>query len=150
MKLNVFAPVLLAASGLAFAQAPASAPEGDKAGKSVTHKYKVEVVSTDATAKTITVVRATGKPESKPTTGGTTPSGEKGAEVTLKVDESAAAALAGLRPGEKVTLTCRTAIGPEAGMAPGSTSAPGSTASKEGGSTRGLQQCDMVTKISKY
>jgi hypothetical protein len=133
MKYSVFAPVLLAASGLAFAQEPAM-PQGT--GKEVTTKHKVEVVSADITAKTITVVKATGKPESKPTTGGT----DKGtpAPVTLKVEDAAASSLSTVKTGDAVTITCRKSVGPAAGMP-----------EKENPGTRDLQHCEAVTSIMK-
>ncbi len=53
-----------------------------------THVVEAEVVSADATAKTVTVKT------------------EKG-EATMKVDAAAAAHLKTLKAGEKVKLTCR-------------------------------------------
>ena len=132
MKYSVFAPVLLAASGLAFAQAPPAS----EAAKDVTTKHKVEIVSADLTAKTLTVVKPTGKPESKPTTGGT----DKGtpAPVTLKVDDAAASSLSTVKTGDMVTITCRKSVGPSAGMP-----------EKENPGTRDLQHCEAITSIMK-
>jgi len=56
---------------------------------SKTHKLTAEVVSTDASAKTITVKNADGR------------------EMTARVEGKAAEALASFKAGDKVTLTCR-------------------------------------------
>jgi hypothetical protein len=159
MKYSAFAPVLLV-SGLAFAQAPT---EGEQpTAKKAEFRIKAEVVSSDASAKTITVQKATGKPEStpgmpdKPRTGGT-PAGDKPTPVTLSVDAAAAASLGGLKAGDVVELTCSRTIGPDTAApgTPGSTSsapgsAPGAMAGIGAGDTpRSLAQCDKVTAISK-
>jgi hypothetical protein len=80
---------LLAVAGMAFA-AQATAPE--KKAKPMTaaktHVVEAEVVSMDATAKTLTLKT------------------EKG-ETTAKVEGAAVASLKTLKAGEKVKVTCR-------------------------------------------
>ena len=80
---------LVAVAGLASAsQATAPAkPAKPMASAEKTHTLEAEVVSADATAKTLTIK---GEPNK-----------------TVPVDASAAAHLKGLKAGEKVKLTCR-------------------------------------------
>lgn len=86
---------LVFAAGLAVAQekateAPKAKPAAHAAAKAAakTHEVEAEVVSVDATAKTITIK---GETENK----------------TAPVDVKALAAVKDLKPGQKVTLICR-------------------------------------------
>ncbi len=89
-KLALLLCGLLVVAGVASAsQATAPAkPAKPMAAASKTHVVEAEVVSADATAKTLTVKT------------------EKG-EATVKVDATASSQLKSLKAGEKVKLTCR-------------------------------------------
>ena len=111
MKKTLMACALFLSAGLVSAQAPpaAQAPapvqpsatdDKDKdAAKGEKHKMKAEVVSTNASAKTITVknLAMDGAPMGEPAAG----------EVTLKLDTKATDRIASLKAGDKVTLTCK-------------------------------------------
>jgi len=92
-KLALLASALLV-SGAAYASqattAPAKTKESAKsttAGK--THTVEAEVVSADATAKTLTI------------------KGDTGENKTVPVEGAAVAELKNVKPGEKVKLSCR-------------------------------------------
>jgi len=86
---------LLAVAGVASAQQP-QAQEPSTGGTSMaSQEIKGEVVSTDATAKTITVKKSEPRP-----------AGEK-AEMTLSVDPKAQTALSSVKAGDRVKLVCR-------------------------------------------
>jgi Cu/Ag efflux protein CusF len=86
-KLALLLSVLLVASVASATQTAAPAqPTKDAAVK--THVVEAEVVSADATAKTLTIK---GEKENK----------------TVAVDASAVASLKSLKSGDKVKLTCR-------------------------------------------
>jgi hypothetical protein len=84
-KLALLLSALLVASGASFAEEPKAKAGDDKAAK--THVVEAEVVSADATGKTLTIK---GDPNK-----------------TVTVDASAAATLGSLKAGDKVKLTCR-------------------------------------------
>ena len=90
-KLALLLPALLVA-GVASAATPAKSQATTPAKSSTaamkTHVVEAEVVSADATAKTLTVKT------------------DKG-ESTVKVDAAASSHLKTLKAGEKVKLTCR-------------------------------------------
>jgi hypothetical protein len=85
------AVAVVAVAGLASAQATdtkkSTAPAKPAATAAKTHVVEAEVVSTDATAKTLTIK---GDPNK-----------------TVPVDAAAVAHLKGLKTGDKVKLTCR-------------------------------------------
>jgi hypothetical protein len=87
-KLALLLSALLVVAGVASASSQATAPAKPKAAAAKTHVVEAEVVSADATAKTLTVKT------------------DKG-DATMKVDASAASHLKTLKAGEKVKLTCR-------------------------------------------
>jgi hypothetical protein len=115
MKKTMMACALFLTAGLASAQAPPPAPppgqapvpgqpsartDDKDAAKGEKHKMKAEVVSTNASAKTITVKNlamdkagAMGEPS--------------GGEVTLSLDSKVSDKIASLKAGDKVTLTCK-------------------------------------------
>lgn len=108
MKKTLMAGALFLSAGLVSAQAPPAGqapPPGqpptrtedkDKGDK---HKMKAEIVSTDASAKTITVKNlAMDKAGAM---------GEPSGEVTLKLEAKASDRIASLKAGDKVTLTCK-------------------------------------------
>ena len=109
MKKTLMACALLVSAGLVSAQAPPagqapppaqpSATDDKDAAKGEKHKMKAEVVSTNASAKTITVknLAMDGAAMSEPAPG----------EVTLKLDTKASDKIASLKAGDKVTLTCK-------------------------------------------
>ena len=85
-KLALLVSVLLVA-GIASAQTAAPAKAKSTAPAAKTHVVEAEVVSADATAKTLTIK---GDPNK-----------------TVAVDASAVSSLKALKSGEKVKLTCR-------------------------------------------
>jgi hypothetical protein len=112
MKKTLMAGALFLSAGLVSAQAPpagqapppaqpSATEDKDKdAAKGEKHKMKAEVVSTNASAKTITVKNLamdSGAAMSEPAPG----------EVTLKLDTKASDRIASLKAGDKVTLTCK-------------------------------------------
>ena len=111
MKKTLMACALFLSAGLVSAQAPPTgqAPgtaepttrtDNKDAAKGEKHKMKAEVVSTNASAKTITVKNLamdSGAAMSEPASG----------EVTLKLDTKATDRIASLKAGDKVTLTCK-------------------------------------------
>lgn len=138
MKQTLFAAALLAVTGVAVAQTTSSVRD------SKNPQFQVEIVSTDAVGKTITVQKVVMVPqkagEMKPRTGGST-STDTAPAVVVKVDDSVAAVLEGFKPGEMVVLTCNAAMPDEKGMAPASGTSP---------ATKGpLSKCALVTAITK-
>jgi hypothetical protein len=114
MKKTLMGCALFLSAGLVSAQAPptgqapvpgqptARTEDKDKdAAKGEKHKMKAEVVSTDASAKTITVKNLA----MDKGTGMTDPA--MPGEVTLKLDTKASDRIASLKAGDKVTLTCK-------------------------------------------
>ena len=85
MKKFALAVAILFVAGLALAQAA----DEKKAMAGKTHDMTAEVVSVDATAKTITI------------------KDDKGENKTAPVMGTAVDALKTLKPGDKVTLTCQ-------------------------------------------
>jgi len=84
-KTALLLSALLVVSGGAFAEEPKAKASDDKAK---THQVEAEVVSVDATAKTLTIK---GDPKNK----------------TVTVDATATDTLGSLKAGDKVKLTCR-------------------------------------------
>ena len=151
MKMISTAAALMLSAGVAWAQTPPSSqvppsgqtpptgqvpppppqsPPGERDDMSKKHKMTAEVVSTDTSAKTITVKNlamsgsASGSPSSESSSG----------TVTLKLEDKAQARISSLKSGDKVTLTCK----------------PGSDMpSDPAGAAGGAGHCATVTDISK-
>ena len=85
----------LLAAGVATAQQPPAQEPSTGETSKATKEIKGEVVSTDATAKTITVKK------SDPV-----PAGES-SQMTLSVDAKAQSSLSSLKAGDRVKLVCR-------------------------------------------
>jgi hypothetical protein len=103
--------LLLGAGGL-FAQTTPAGKTSERADEARTLKMSAEVVSTDATAKTITVrnLSASSEKDRRSTTTGEASTQVMGTgEATLGVEGKAADRLRSLKAGEKVTLTCKAA-----------------------------------------
>jgi Cu/Ag efflux protein CusF len=112
-KLALLLPALLVVAVVASASQAAAPAKPAKAAAAKTHVVEAEVVSADATAKTLTI------------------KGENG-DKTMPVDAAAAAHLKTLKAGEKVKLTCRDnekgereEVGGKSGPRPGSSLSKG-------------------------
>jgi Cu/Ag efflux protein CusF len=86
-KIALLLSAALVMAGAAYAAQATQTKEAPKAAAAKTHIVEAEVVSADATAKTLTIK---GDPNK-----------------TVPVDASAVASLKTLKAGEKVKLTCR-------------------------------------------
>jgi hypothetical protein len=151
MKMISTAAALMLSAGVVYAQTPPSSqvppsgqtppsvpqtppgssqsPTGDRDDMSKKHKMTAEVVSTDSSAKTITV-------KNLAMSGGSSPSSESSSgTVTLKLEDKAQAHISSLKSGDKVTLTCKG----------GGSDRP----SDPSGSASGAGHCQAVTDISK-
>jgi hypothetical protein len=128
--------------------------EKSRAGK--THKMSAEIVSTDASAKTITVRSLSGSDTERDRQSPTSGTAETMSPTTLRLEGKAGERLSGLKPGDRVMLSCRhdSSMG-STGTAQGTGSTSGSTTQGAGTSsmtdtTRGASaQCSVVTDISK-
>jgi hypothetical protein len=153
MKMISTAAALVLSAGVVYAQTPPSSqvppsgqtppsapqtppagsqsPTGDRDDMSKKHKMTAEVVSTDASAKTITVKNLAMSGSS-----GSSPSSEAGSgNVTIKLEDKAQARISSLKSGDKVTLTCK---------------GSGDMPSNPSGSAGSSGHCSTVTDISKY
>lgn len=99
MKRSLAVLAIVAAIVLAAPAMLAQQQQGQS--QSQTERIEAEVVAVDANSKTITF-----KPSAR--AGETGQTGEKAsAQQTLMVEGAAASALQDLKPGDKVTITCR-------------------------------------------
>jgi hypothetical protein len=119
-------------------------PTGDRDDMSKKHKMTAEVVSTDSSAKTITVKNLAMSGSSSGSAGST--SGSSSGTVTLRLEDKAQDRIASLKSGDKVTLTCKG--GSKSGAGSDTPSNPPS-AGAEGSSGMGASGCQTVTDISK-
>lgn len=163
MKKLSIAGALLLSAGLAHAQNPPSNPPYPReparqppstgsgsgstdpardTGKAQTHKMTAEIVSTDATAKTITVKNLAMSRDQGDY--GSRSIGDAG-QVTLRLDAKASDRVSSLKAGDKVTLTCK-ADG--MGGNPPSSSSPSDTGGTSG-SSGSSSHCQTVTEVKK-
>jgi hypothetical protein len=108
------AVLLLGANGLHAQTSPAGAAS-ERAGDGRTLKMSAEVVSIDATAKTITVRNlSTASEKDRPSTtaGEAATSVMTTRQATLSLEGKAVERLGSLKAGDKVTLTCKAAPTP--------------------------------------
>jgi hypothetical protein len=108
------AMLLLGANGL-HAQTSPAGTASERAGDGRTLKMSAEIVSIDATAKTITVRNlSTPSEKDRPSTtaGEAATSVMAAREATLSLEGKAAERLGSLKAGDKVTLTCKAAPSP--------------------------------------
>jgi hypothetical protein len=150
MNSRLLIPCLLALVGCSGGAAPEPSPSAappstiaaapSPAGPSLL----AEVVTLDAAAPSITLRE------------GDVPAGQKArasdiknGDRTIRVEPSAAASLAGLKPGDRVRVNCSpiqaTMMAAPAGTASPASAAPGTAAA---GATRGLAECDSVVAIT--
>jgi hypothetical protein len=106
------AGALLLGSGVLFAQTTARSTSSDRDRTKGEHKQRMsaEIVSTDPSAKTITVrnlsMVTSGKERSS--TPGTAPGSAGAGEATLRLEGKAADRAGSFKAGDKVTLVCTT------------------------------------------
>jgi len=166
-QITTLTSALLFAGGMVFAQTtttPSTPTTSERHHSSSTHsghhnRMSAEIVSTDASAKTITVRNLSGghhKKDHSGDTGTTSTAPATAGEVTLQVQGKAADRLASLSPGDRVTLTCQATASSSLGTSPteGSdmtrSNPPSPTTSKETAAARtGSHDCSVVTDIAK-
>jgi hypothetical protein len=159
MKMISTAAALLLGAGVVYAQTPPSSqvpptgqtppvqtppgasqsPTGDRDDMSKKHKMTAEVVSTDSSAKTITV-------KNLAMSGGSPSSGSSAGSVTLKLEDKAQDRISSLKSGDKVTLTCK---GGDHSGSSGAGETPANPPSSGSSGMSGASGCSTVTDISK-
>ena len=163
-KITTLTSALLFTGGVLFAQTtpPPSGtsgtyPQQDRDRDQKSHhsghhnKVTAEVVSTDATAKTITVRNMSREHYNKQHRSGdtgtsSTATGATSGEMTLQVQGKAVDRLASLSPGDRVTLSCQGTTT----SSTGSNATSGSDTSKETtAASTSHDHCPVVTDIVK-
>jgi hypothetical protein len=131
---TALASALLLGSGVLLAQTTATGTSSDRDRTKGEHKQKMsaEIVSTDTSAKTITVrnLTMTTSGKERSTAPGTAPGSAGAGEATLRLEGKAADRVGSFKAGDKVTLVCKTNAST---TAPGTTS--GSATSGTGGTS---------------
>ncbi|HUG53252.1 MAG TPA: hypothetical protein VMR21_06605 [Vicinamibacteria bacterium] len=158
MNARVLVPCLLLAAGCGGSgEPPAASPSAPPATMAMTlpsgPTFTAQVVTIDTAGPSITL-----REGDVPATASPRPGDLQAGDRTIRVEPAAASALATLKPGDRVQVTCMAppaaegtmagGASPMAGMGSPGMASPGMGEPEATGATGGLAQCDSVVSIT--